>query len=48
MMEFQNIETIICFNKTDIGDDDYMNQLQTIYQKAGYKVMFASATEEQG
>ena len=25
-----------------------MNQLQTIYQKAGYKVMFASATEEQG
>ena len=48
MMEFQNIETIICFNKTDIGDDDYMNQLQTIYQQAGYKVMFASATEEQG
>ena len=48
MMEFQSIETIICFNKTDIGDDDYMNQLQTIYQKAGYKVMFASATEEQG
>lgn len=48
MMEFQNIETVICFNKTDIGDDDYMNQLQTIYQKAGYKVMFASATEEQG
>ena len=48
MMEFQNIETIICFNKIDIGDDDYMNQLQTIYQKAGYKVMFASATEEQG
>ena len=35
MMEFQNIETVICFNKTDIGDDDYMNQLQTIYQKAG-------------
>ena len=48
MMEFQNIETIICFNKIDIGDDDYMNQLQTIYQKAGYKVMFASATKEQG
>ena len=34
--------------KQNIGDDDYMNQLQTIYQKAGYKVMFASATEEQG
>ena len=48
MMEFQNIETVIRFNKIDIGDDDYMNQLQTIYQKAGYKVMFASATEEQG
>lgn len=48
MMEFQNIETIICFNKTDIGDEDFMKQLKTIYNNAGYKVIFASATKEEG
>lgn len=48
MMEFQNIETIICFNKTDIGDEEFMDELKTIYNNAGYKVIFASATKEEG
>lgn len=48
MMEFQNIETIICFNKIDIGDDEFINELKHIYNNAGYKVMFASATETEG
>lgn len=48
MMEFQNIETIICFNKMDIGDEEFMGELESIYKKAGYKVIFASATKEQG
>lgn len=48
MMEFQNIETIICFNKKDIADESYMEQLKEIYKKAGYQVVFASATEEEG
>ena len=48
MMEFQNIETTICFNKKDISDDEFMNQLMKIYENAGYKVVFASATEEEG
>lgn len=48
MMEFQNIETIICFNKMDIGDDRFMFELESIYKKAGYKVMFASATKKKG
>lgn len=48
MMEFQNIETIICFNKIDIGDDEFINRLKHIYNNAGYKVMFASATETEG
>ena len=48
MMEYQNIDTIICFNKMDISDEDFMNELDSIYSKAGYKVMFASATEEKG
>lgn len=48
MMEFQNIETIICFNKIDIGDDAFIEELKHIYNNAGYKVMFASATEKEG
>lgn len=48
MMEFQNIETIICFNKTDIGDASFIKKLKDVYNGAGYKVMFASATETEG
>lgn len=48
MMEFQNIETIICFNKKDIGEEEYIQNLKDIYNRAGYKVVFASATKEQG
>lgn len=48
MMAFQNIETIICFNKMDIADTEFMNELKSIYDKAGYKIVFASATEEEG
>ena len=48
MMEFQNIETIICFNKMDIADTDFMEKLKMIYNNAGYRVAFASATKEDG
>lgn len=48
MMEFQNIDTVICFNKTDIGDDAFMHSLKETYTKAGYKVMFASAAQNDG
>ncbi len=47
-MEYQNIETIICFNKTDIGNKDFADELATIYRNAGYKVIFTSATENEG
>lgn len=48
MMEFQNIDTVICFNKTDIGDDEFMQTLEETYSRAGYKVMFASAVQNEG
>ncbi len=48
MMEFQNIETIICFNKKDIGDAGFMKKLKEMYQSAGYRVLFASAEKEEG
>lgn len=47
-MEYQNIETIICFNKTDIADKDFAKELASIYRNAGYKVLFTSATENEG
>lgn len=48
MMEYQNIETIICFNKIDIGNKEFMENLENTYTNAGYKVLFASATENEG
>ena len=47
-MEYQNIETIICFNKADIADKDFAEDLASIYRNAGYKVLFTSATENEG
>ena len=47
-MEYQNIETIICFNKTDIADKKFAEDLASIYRNAGYKVLFTSATENEG
>ncbi len=47
-LEYQNIETIICFNKTDIADKELTDELATIYRNAGYKVIFTSATENEG
>lgn len=48
MMEYQGIETIICLNKTDIDKKGYAEELSSIYNKAGYKVILTSATEKQG
>ena len=48
MMEYQNIETIICFNKTDLGTDEEMEELKQIYEMAGYQVLLTSTMEEQG
>ncbi len=48
MMEFQNIETIICFNKTDMGEETFIEELKKIYVGAGYRVMFASAAQNRG
>lgn len=48
MMEFQNIDTIICFNKKDIckaSDEEYMKK---IYNNAGYRVLFTSALKNEG
>ncbi len=43
MMETQNVETIICFNKLDLVDEEDITLLRETYENAGYKVLFASA-----
>lgn len=48
MMEYQNIDTYICFNKIDIGDEEFVDQLEKMYSDAGYKVVLSSTIEEEG
>lgn len=48
MMETQNVETVICFNKLDLVSDEDVNTLKNTYESAGYKVLFASANSGQG
>ncbi len=48
MMESQNIDTIICFNKTDLVSEKEITELRNIYVNAGYHVVFASAKSDIG
>ncbi|MBE5959400.1 MAG: ribosome small subunit-dependent GTPase A [Lachnospiraceae bacterium] len=48
MMEFQNIETVICFNKSDISDDEETKRIADIYSKAGYRVIITSVEKDEG
>ncbi len=45
MMEKQKIETIICFNKSDLVPDEECEQLKEAYGNCGYDVRFLSAKE---
>lgn len=48
MMEKQQIETVICFNKQDIAlEAEYMD-LKAAYGSCGYDVLFVSAKKEEG
>lgn len=47
-MQMEHIDTIICFNKTDIADEHLMETLQEIFAKSGCPVIFTSAHEEKG
>lgn len=45
-VEMNHIDAVICFNKTDLLADDKIQEIKTIYEKAGYKVLSVSAKEE--
>ena len=46
MMECQGIETIICFNKTDLADEEELDRLADVYSSCGYQVLMVSAKEQ--
>lgn len=48
MMESQDMESILCFNKCDLVEDEEIYELKTTYEKAGYKVILISVYENQG
>ena len=48
MMERQQVDTIICFNKTDIASEELEQKLADIYEKCGSRVVFVSALERAG
>lgn len=47
-MEYQNVPTVICFNKMDLGTKEELEMLQKVYGSCGYKVLFTSAAKRQG
>ncbi|MEG0961247.1 MAG: ribosome small subunit-dependent GTPase A [Lachnospiraceae bacterium] len=48
MMEAQDLETVICFNKSDLATTEEWKSLRTIYESCGYKILFTSAKAEEG
>lgn len=48
LMEQQNLETIICFNKQDIASAEEKEALRRAYETCGYKTLFISALEKEG
>ncbi len=48
LMMKQEVPTIICFNKSDIVDDEAANRLGTIYANCGCEVVFTSTYTEEG
>ncbi len=46
--ESKNIRGVICLNKTDLSDTDEIKEVCSIYEKAGYKVIVASAKTGEG
>lgn len=48
MMEHQQVDTIICFNKKDIASGQEERVLRDIYEKCGCRVLFTSALENEG
>lgn len=47
-MEYQQVNTIICFNKCDLASEQELSELKEIYEKSGHQVLLTSAKTGQG
>ena len=48
MMEEQQLPIVICFNKDDLAEVDFVATMRNTYEPAGYKLIFTSAKQEAG
>lgn len=47
-MQMEHIDTVICFNKSDIAQEELMDYYKKIFANSGCKIIFTSAKEENG
>ena len=47
-MEMNDVECLICFNKTDVAKDEFIDELNNTYSGCGYKVLFTSTINGEG
>lgn len=47
MMEYKEIPAVLCFNKRDIATRPEMKEIQQVYEKCGYQILFTSALLEE-
>lgn len=47
-MQYEHIPTIICFNKSDLVDASYANNMKEIYEACGYEVVITTTSYCQG
>lgn len=48
MMDYQNVPTVVVFNKTDLVEEKDIQELRRIYEKCGCKVIFISTYDNTG
>ena len=48
MMEWQQVHTMICFNKMDMVSEEEIRRLREIYEPCGYEILFTSALTKEG
>ncbi len=48
MMDYQRVPTVVCFNKADLVDEATIEQLRSVYERCGCKVVFTSMRKHQG
>ena len=48
MTEEQALPTVICFNKSDIQNEEKVRSLETIYKSIGYEVVVSSSVTSEG